>query len=379
MRTSLTVARVAGIDIDVHLSWLLIAIVLSWTLAEGVFPDTYDDWSTTEYWVVGTIAALLLFVTVLVHEFAHAIVAMRRGLAVPKITLFVFGGVSHMARQPSTAREELAIALAGPLTSFAVAACCGVIAAVTGTWEPVQAIFGYLATVNVALGVFNLLPAFPLDGGRVLRSVVWGRTGSLTAATRLASSVGEFLAYGMLAVGAFLLLAGLALNGLWLMLIAWFLLSAARAEAASTQVDSLLSRLTARDIMDAELPFVSSEATVRELVEEVMLGQGHRAALVGSDEQLGGLVSVTDIRHLPREKWDATSVTAVMTPGPRVVTVGTEERALAILALLGEKKLNQVPVLDDGRIVGLVSRRELIERLQIAEAVGDAASPAPGR
>jgi Zn-dependent protease len=164
VRTSFQVARIAGIAIEIHISWLLIVAVLSWTLADNVFPATYEDWSTTEYWVVGVLAALLLFLTVLLHELAHALVAIRRGLPVPRITLFIFGGVSQLAKQPSSAREELAIAIAGPLTSFGAAVVCLALAIATSAFEQASAIFGYLATVNVMLGVFNLLPGFRSTG-----------------------------------------------------------------------------------------------------------------------------------------------------------------------------------------------------------------------
>ncbi|MDZ7727547.1 MAG: site-2 protease family protein [Dehalococcoidia bacterium] len=199
---SLTIARIKGIAIEVHPSWLLIFAVLSWSLAEGVFPNQYEDWSTTTYWVLGIIAALLLFVTVLVHELAHAVVAIRRGLPVPKITLFIFGGVSHMARQPRTAGEEFFIAGAGPLTSLVLAVLTGLAAwLMAGVIDQVSAVLAYLALVNFALAVFNILPGFPLDGGRVFRSIAWKKTGSFRKATRVASSVGAAFGIGLMVVG----------------------------------------------------------------------------------------------------------------------------------------------------------------------------------
>ena len=210
------VARLAGIDIEIHFSWLLIVALVSWTLADGVFPDRYDGWSTAAYWAVGVVSAVLLFVTVLIHELAHALVAIRRGVPVPRITLFIFGGVSQMARQPETARAEFAIAAAGPATSLVIAAVTGALAVTLGgANQKVEAIFGYLATINVLLGVFNLLPGFPLDGGRVLRSIVWGRTHSFRQATKIAAGVGEIFAYGLMGLGFLFVFNGFLWNGIW--------------------------------------------------------------------------------------------------------------------------------------------------------------------
>ncbi|MGH2608840.1 MAG: site-2 protease family protein [Tepidiformaceae bacterium] len=369
MRTSFRVARIFGIAIEVHISWLLIFAVLAWTLSDRVFPATYEDWTTTEYWVVGTLAALLLFLTVLLHELAHALVAIRRGLPVPRITLFIFGGVSQLGRQPASAREELAIAIAGPITSFIAAAVCLVVAVAASASEQASATFGYLAVVNVMLGAFNLLPGFPLDGGRVLRGLAWERTGSFRQATRLASTVGEYFAYGMLALGAFLLLSGLPTNGLWLMLIAWFLLGAARGELAASQVETALAKLTAADVLDGTYGVVGPASRVADVVEKELLAQGHRAVLVASNGRLDGILTVSDLRKVDRDHWPATPVSEAMTPAAQVVAVPPNMPAMDVLALISEKRLNQVPVLSNGETLGLVSRKGLVERLAISEAV----------
>jgi Zn-dependent protease len=224
MGRAFRVARIAGIDIEIHPSWLLILAFVSWSLSDSFFPSQYETWSTAAYWIAGVSSAVLLFVTVLIHEMAHALVARRRGLPVPRITLFIFGGMSHMSRQPATAGEEFQIAAAGPATSLVIAALtAGLGLALRETSEKAEAILFYLAFVNLALGIFNILPGFPLDGGRVLRSIAWKRTGSFRKATRVASSVGEFFGYGLIIAGFFVLLAGGLLDGLWLAFIGWFL------------------------------------------------------------------------------------------------------------------------------------------------------------
>lgn len=369
LRTSIEVARIRGIALEIHVSWLLILIVLAWSLSDVVFPATYDDWSTAAYWIVGSTAALLFFVTVLLHELAHALVAIRRGLPVPKITLFIFGGVSHLGRQPASAREEFVIAIAGPLTSFAAAAVCLAVALALRQWEQASAMFGYLATVNVAVGVFNLLPGFPLDGGRVLRSFIWERTGSLRRATRVAATVGEYFAYGLMALGVVMLLSGLPTNGLWLMLIAWFLLGAAKGELQASQLETALAKLKASDVLDGTHGEVEPSMSLQAVVDRELLGEGHRAVLVASDGRLEGIFTVSDLRKVPRQDWAGTKVLTAMTPAAEVITVSSPMPAMDVLALISEKRLNQVPVVSEGRILGVVSRRGLVERLAISEAV----------
>ena len=369
-RGAFRVARVFGIDIEIHPSWLLILGLLTYSLSDGVFPDQYEGWSEAAYWVVGTASALLLFVTVLIHELAHALVAKRRGLDVPRITLFIFGGVSHMERQPSSAGEEFQIAAAGPATSLVIAIITGLAGLALRDFDKAEAILFYLAFVNATLAVFNILPGFPLDGGRVLRSIAWKKTGSFRKATRVASGVGEFFGYSLIAVGFFFLLGGFIFDGLWMMFIGWFLLGAARGEAANLQLEGVLKRLTARDVMREDFPSVTPGLSVQAVVDDYMVGQGERAVVVALGGAVNGIVTVTDIRRLPREQWPHTPVQSVMTPRDKVATVQTITPAVDVLLLLGEKRLNQVPVLEDGRMVGIVTRREVLERLQLAESLG---------
>lgn len=367
---SFRVARLIGIDIEINPSWLFILAFVAYSLSEGVFPAWHEGWSTAAYWVVGTSAAVLLFVTVLIHELAHAIVAKRRGLDVPRITLFLFGGVSHLSRQPSSAGEEFQIAAAGPATSLLIAG----VTALAG-WllndvsKYVSALLLYLAGVNTILAVFNILPGFPLDGGRVLRSIAWKRTGSFRQATRIAAGVGEIFGYILIAGGFFLLLSGVFWSGLWFMVIGWFLLGAARAEASNVQLEGVLKRLTARDVMREDFPSVTPGTPIQVIVDDYMVGKGERAVMVANGGTVLGILTVTDVRRVPRSEWPNTPAQTAMTPRDRVVTVVATTPATEVLVLLGERRLNQVPVLEEGRMVGLVTRREIVERLQLAETL----------
>ncbi|MBI5949171.1 MAG: site-2 protease family protein [Chloroflexi bacterium] len=367
---SFPIARIAGVLVEVHPSWLLILAFLSWSLSDQVFPETNEGWSTATYWVVGTSAAVLLFVTVLVHEFAHAAVAIRRGLPVPKITLFIFGGVSHMSRQPRSAGEEFAIAAAGPATSFVIAAVTGLAGlAVGGSNEQAEAILYYLAGVNAVLGVFNLLPGFPLDGGRVLRSIAWRSTGSFRRATRIAASVGELFGYTLMGGGFLLALGGFVVQGLWFLFIGWFLTGAARGESQGMQLESILAGLFARDLMDETFPSVTPGLPVQAVVDDYMVGEGHRALMVANDGAVVGILSVNDVRRVPRAEWPNTPAQRVMTPRERIVSVDAATPAFDVLMLVSQKGLNQVPVLEEGRMVGLITRRHLLDRIQLAESL----------
>ncbi len=367
---SFKVARIAGIDIEIHPSWLLILGLVAYTLSSSVFPDLYEHWSTAAYWIVGTTSAVLLFVTVLVHELAHAVVAVRRGVPVPKITLFIFGGVSSLGRQPKTAGEEFAIAAAGPATSLAIAALTFALSILLGGNEKAEGMLSYLSIVNLLLAAFNILPGFPLDGGRVLRSIVWKRTKSFRKATKVAAGVGELFGYGMMFGGVFLLLAGYALNGLWMMFIGWFLTGAARNEAQGTQIDAILGRLRARDVMREEYPVASPADSLQGVVDNHMLHDGARSVVISRDGAVLGILSVSDIKHVPRDAWANTPVQSAMTPREKLVAVTADTGALEVLALIAKHSLNQVPVLDGGRMVGVITRRELVERIHLAEELG---------
>ncbi|HEV2457374.1 MAG TPA: site-2 protease family protein, partial [Ktedonobacterales bacterium] len=240
MPGSFRIARIAGIDIDANVSWLVIVVLLTFSLAVSWFPVTVRGQSTLTYWVLGFIAALLLFVSVLLHELAHSLVARARGLPVKSITLFIFGGVSNLEREPQSPGVEFQMAIVGPLTSIVI----GVVAFVAGRLIGsnailVAAVLGYLGFTNLLLGIFNLIPGFPLDGGRVLRSILWKVTGSLRRATRAAALVGQVIGYLLIFLGIFLFFGGDFVNGLWFGFIGWFLLQAAQAANSQVMLESV--------------------------------------------------------------------------------------------------------------------------------------------
>lgn len=367
MQGTLRLGRVAGIEIGIHSSWLVAAVLVAWSLAEGFFPANYPGWAPTTYWLVGSIAALALFASVLVHELSHSLVALALGHEVHSITLFIFGGVSSLKGEARRPRDEFLISVVGPLTSFALAAVFwAVLQAPLPGGAPVLAVLTYLALVNGALGVFNLLPGFPLDGGRVARSVIWAATGSLRRATQLASYLGQGIGFLLIFWGVYQVLTGTFLGGLWTAFIGWFLNNAAEATRQQQALREHLAGVRVAELMDPYPPVAEPSMSVEEFVYDHVLRRGRRALLVVDQGRLLGLVSVTDVREVPREAWVATPVASVMTPTPLKMVSPDADLSVA-LELLVDGGFNQLPVARDGQVVGLLSRADILRFLQLRD------------
>ena len=378
LKHSIRLGRIAGIEIGAHYSWFLIAAFQAWSLAAGYFPSTYPGWDRPAYWIAGVVAALGLFGCVLLHELGHSLVANSRGVRVQSITLFVFGGVAGLKGEPESAKDEFLIAAAGPLVSFGLAGAFWAATPLAPATAPPHAVLGFLAFVNALLGGFNLLPGFPLDGGRVLRAIVWAITHSLRTATQVASYVGQAMGYLLMLAGVARLLTGATLDGLWTALIGQFLASAAGAARQSQALRDVLRGLRVADVMgrDPAGPAVAdSTMSLQEFVYLHLLRYGHRAlpvverdGFVGGAGRLLGIVSVSDVKDVPQPAWPRTSVVEVMTRGPlKTVTPQTGlDRALRLLA---EESLNQLPVVDGGRLAGLLTRADVLRVLQLPDTL----------
>lgn len=367
---SYRVASVRGVGIEMSPSWLLVVALLAWTLADDIFPARYESWSLTKAWVVGIGAALTLPLSVALHELSHASAATRRGITVPKVTLMVFGGATQLSRQPKSPREEFAIASAGVITSISIAFMASLLAFLSRGGNGVaEGLFVFLFLENAAIALFNCIPGFPLDGGRFLRSVAWKRTESFRRATRIAAGAGEATGRIFMLFGAVLLLTGFFAQGLWVGVIGWFLIGAAKAEMQTLQLESILSRLKARDVMRPEWPTVVPGASLQEIVDDHMLGAGERMVIVANDGAVLGLLTVSDIRKTNRLEWAKTPAQQVMRPREKLHTVQADAPAVETLMVLARLQLNQVPVLEGGRMVGLISRQELLDRVKLVETL----------
>ncbi len=370
VKSSFRLGRIAGIEIGIHYSWILAFILIAWSLAQGFFPHYYPGWDLVTYWVTGILAALFLFVSVLVHELAHSLVAISRGLPVRSITLFIFGGVSNIEREPERPRVEFVVAVVGPLASLALAGLFWGLQQVVGEQGgPLIAILGYLALINALLAGFNLLPGFPLDGGRVLRSILWSTTGSLTRATNIAAMIGRLFGWGLIGFGVFQLLAGNFLGGLWIAFIGWFLSSAADASRREMTLREHLRGVRVKDVMDQSPEIISSQTLVEEVVRDVFLQRRRRAAAVYQGDQLVGIVTITDIKGQPQQKWSQTPVGEIVTRQP-LYSVGMDDDMNSALRLLAQHDLNQLLVLKEGRLVGFLNRADIIRYLQLSQELG---------
>lgn len=366
MPGSISIGRIAGIRIQVNYSWLIIFVLVTVSLALGWFPILYPVFSPTTNWILAIISALLLFAAVLAHELAHSLVAQARGLPIKSITLFVFGGVSNIEREPRSAGDEFIITVVGPLTSLVIGGICWLIGvAVAGANLYVAAVLGYLAIINVLLGLFNLIPGFPLDGGRILRAAIWGATGDLRRATYWASRVGQVVAFLFILWGIWQIFTGNLLGGIWIGFIGWFLLTASQSENTQMAVQGLLRGVTVADAMVPVRVIISPETTLRELAEEFFLRHGQRAAAVVQEGRLVGLITLTDLREVPRERWPETTAGQVMVPLARLHVVAPHQSLADVLPLIAGHNINQLPVLEDGRLVGMVSRDAIVNLLEV--------------
>lgn len=369
--SGLKLVRVFGIPIYLHSSWFIIFVLITLSLAT-YFAQQYPGWSRGEHWAVGIATSILFFGSVLFHELAHSVVALRYRIPVVSITLFVFGGIARIGREPTSAKQEFNIAVAGPLSSYFLAGVFFLLKSGAAGTPMLAALCDWLATINFMLATFNLVPGFPLDGGRILRAIVWARTQDYTRATRFASRGGQVVAYLMILAGIY---TGLRINffsGLWLVFIGWFLLSAAQESYARVAIRDMLRGVRAGDIMSAELPTVARDISLEDYAHE-LLRTGRRCHLVLRDGQLAGMISVHSLNRFPREEWARTSVQAAMMPPERIHWVRPSDPVLAILERMQSEDINQMPVVVDGQVVGWVSRERILHVLQTRSELGELA------
>jgi Zn-dependent protease/CBS domain-containing protein len=387
MNSGVHIGRIFGINIQIDWSWVFIFLLVTWSLAAGLFPNWHPDWSPALSWVVALSASILFFVSVLIHELAHSLVAKAKGLPVRRITLFLFGGVSNIEREPPSPKTEFLITIVGPITSLALGAfflmlsrfSMGGLSTVLPTspemvsqLNPLSTLLLWLGSINILLGIFNLIPGFPLDGGRVLRSLLWMATGSLRKATRWASGTGQAIAWIFIVTGVVMIFGaripffgtGL-INGLWLILIGWFLNGAAIAGYRQIVIRDLLEDVPVERLMRSEVPVVPPDLSVSDLVYQWIIGTDERAFPVLAGERLVGLVCLEDARKLPREAWNSTTVEQIMTRAEQLDVVSPREDANEAFEKLTRRDVRQVPVIQDGHLVGLLRRRDIVKWLQL--------------
>jgi len=369
-RQGISLGRVLGIPIQLDYSWFLIFALMAWTLASGYFPSEFRNWPTAEYWIVGITTAIVFFMSVVLHELGHSIVARHYGIPVSSIKLFVFGGVSQIETEPPSAKVEFVMAVAGPLVSFALAGIFAGLAAVSTSAAPLLALAKYLAYINGVLGLFNLIPGFPLDGGRVFRAIVWGLTKNLRRSTIIAANLGRFIGFLFILYGAYQVFKGSFINGLWIGFIGWFLESAAMSQVQQQRFHDLLAGRRVSQAMSTNYTSVLPDTTIQTLVDRHVLGNGQRSFVVEEGDKVAGLLTLHDIKELPRAEWPATTAAQAMIPLVQVKRIPPNEELWAAIEEMNHDGVNQLPVMTDGHIEGMLRREDVISYLRNLQDLG---------
>jgi Zn-dependent protease/predicted transcriptional regulator len=393
MQKGFRVGRIFGINIHIDWSWLVILLLVSWNLST-VFGQIHADWGAALRWSVAILAAILFFLSVLAHEFAHSLVARSQGVPVHSITLFLFGGVSNIQREPPSPLAEFLITVVGPalsiLLGFGFLLLSGVSVGVNqidinnptgalGQLGPTGTVLTWLGSINILIGLFNLIPGFPMDGGRILRSIIWVFTDDLRQATRWASAVGQGVAWIMIfsgvamAFGARIPFFGSGLiNGLWLAFIGWFLNSASQKSYQELVLRDILLGVNVRRVMRSEPPVVSPDISVDSLIHDhVMRSDEHAFPVVDADRLLG-LVTLDDIRSLEREQWESLTVREIMTRRDELVVVNPQAEVSDALRKLRTIDVRQMPVIAEGELIGVLRRRDILRWLRLHSELGSA-------
>jgi Zn-dependent protease/predicted transcriptional regulator len=356
------IGRIFRIPIYLHASWLIIFLLITLSLRTQ-FTTQHPSWTPAQHWTLGVLTSFLFFASVVFHELSHSVVAMAYKIPVRSITLFVFGGVSSIEQEPKKPLQEFLIAIAGPLSSLFLAGVFWLINRSGFGGDMVSAAAYWLAYINLSLGLFNLVPGFPLDGGRVFRGIAWGITHDFDRATRMAASVGKFIAFLMIFTGIWSALRGNGFSGLWLAFIGWFLLEAARESSATVSIQHNLAGVRAADIMSGDVPTISRASSVDEYVHDVMR-TGRRAYMVVDGERPVGMVTLPGARSVPRDEWSQTSIQAVMLPLEKIHSAAPDEPALQVLQRMQAEDINQMPVMRDNKVVGIIGRDSILRALQ---------------
>jgi Zn-dependent protease len=360
---TILLGRLLGIPIGVHYSWFAILVLFTCALAAGYFPAEFPGWPALTYWILGALTTILLFAAVLLHELGHAAVALHYQVPVRGITLFLFGGIAQLDEEPPGPAAEFWIAIAGPLVSLALAAALGLLRAIVPGVSPWLALIEYLAFVNATLALFNLIPGFPLDGGRVFRAIVWAVTHNLRRASVVAANLGRGVALLFVVAGMWQVIGGNMATGLWIAFVGWFLEMAARAEVRRQQTQGLLAGHSASEVMEPDHAAVPPGTTLQQLVDRYILVTGARSFVIEGDDRAAGLLTLHQIKGVPRSEWPTTPVARIMTPAARVKSVRPDSELWTALQQMDREGVMQLPVMANGQILGMLTR-EGIARFQ---------------
>jgi Zn-dependent protease/predicted transcriptional regulator len=372
-RQEIDLFKVAGVQIAIDYSWLVIFVLVLWSLSAGYFPALHPGYPRSEYWIVGLVGTLLFFLSIVTHELSHAIVANRLGQPIERISLFIFGGMAHLGHEPTSARDELRIAAVGPLTSFVLGAIFLSIPRILhlSASSPMWAsLFEYLGFINFALGIFNLLPGFPLDGGRILRAIIWGRTGDFRAATARASQWGQGVAYGLIFLGAVEIFSGSLIGGLWLIFIALFLKSAASSSYQGLVLEQVLGSVQVRELMARDPITINPANSVSAAIQDHFMSHGHGGYPVVSGSTVEGVVSLSQVRDCPVEERGTKHISEIMRPIDPAIVIAPDAPASKALRQMSESDSARLLVMEHDKLVGLITRSAIAHFVMVRSQLG---------
>lgn len=368
MKSSFVIGKIKGIQIEIDFSWFFIFALVTYSLVTGYFPYYYPNLGTTEKWVLGSIISLMLFVSVLLHELSHSLVSVRTGTPVKKITLFIFGGVAQIEKEPDTPVNEIKIALAGPAMSIFLFVLFMLIVYALDYFKATEVFiipFVYLSNVNLILALFNLLPAFPLDGGRVVRALIWKFSGNLQKATKFSSNMGRIFGYLLILLGIVLILNNYLINGIWMTIIGWFINQMSRQSYQSTTMSILFDNIHIKEFMTEKVVTVDYSISVQELVDKYIYKYKYAIFPVKRNEDIIGVVGVGSIKGLPVEERSQNSVGSITSPLADSLIVSPTDTVSDAMAKLFGNGIGRVLVVDQGKLVGIVSKTDVLNYLRI--------------
>jgi Zn-dependent protease len=366
-RHTIPLGRIRGIPIGLDYSWFLIFALLTWMLATSYFPDEFRNWPPLLYWLTGALTAATFFASVLLHELGHSMIALRYRIPVRSITLFVFGGVAQIEGEPPSARSEFFVAVAGPFVSLALAVLFSEAKPLVAGIAPLWCLAKYLAYINFALALFNLIPGFPLDGGRVFRAIVWAVTKNLRRSTIIAANVGRFFGFLFIFWGVWQMFAGNLGGGLWIAFIGWFLDGAASTQVQQVMFQSALSGHNVSRAMSTGCTAVPADLTLQQLVDEHLLTGGRRCFFVHRGEDILGLITLHQIKEVARSDRAKTTVAKVMIPLSELKRIAPDAGLWAAFQMMDRDGVNQLPVMTDSRVIGMLNREDVITFLRTAQ------------
>ncbi len=372
-RKEIDLFKVSGVQIAIDFSWIIIFFLVLWSLSAGYFPELHPGYPRTEYWMVGLAATLLFFASIIIHELSHAMVANQLGQPIDRISLFIFGGMAHLGHEPTNPRDEIRIAAAGPLTSFVLGAIFLAIPHVLhlyGRYPMWASVFDYLGFINFALGLFNLLPGFPLDGGRILRAMFWARSGDFRQATARASEWGQGIAYGLIFLGALEIFTGSLIGGLWLIFIALFLKGAASSSYQSLVMEQVLGSIRVNDLMVRDTVTIDAATTVAEAIGDHFMRHAYGGYPVMSDGRVVGLISLSQVRDCPIEERANKRISDIMRPLDPAIVIVAEAPVSNALRQMAQSDTGRLLIMNQDKLIGLITRSAIAHFIMLRSQLG---------